>query len=49
VSSLFGKVDSKIKVTKYTEANKALSEKRTQIKKIQEEEDEKDRKEAPTP
>ncbi len=47
VASLFGKVDSKIPVKTYTEANKGLQENRAKIKKIQDEEDEKDRKESP--
>lgn len=49
VASLFGKVDAKIQVKTYTEANKALGEKRSQIKKLQDEEDEKDRKEIRNP
>lgn len=47
VASLFGKVDSKIPVKTYTEANRGYQDNRAKIRKIQDEEDEKDRKEMP--
>ena len=46
INTIWGKVDSKKTFKNYTEANKGVSEKKAEIKKIQDEEDAKDAKES---